>query len=1221
MRITIPSTGQTITIPDGTPQADIDEAVDTTVKNYKPVSVPPQKAGVWDTIVSTAKNTAKQVVGMGELAANQVTQLGAFTVAGVPASLGAMGAEITQSIVKEQLPTFSGFAEKFHENMNAVTYQPQTAAGQQHTANFGKMLTAIPAAVDAVDAATGDKFKRNFPNTYAATQVAGEFAPFIVGGKMVHGISQSFKGSLDVVDTLPVETKATPEITPELKSMRETMVEQGVPEKVADVFIDKASKMKQTPDNIETLAGEVDNVIETARKEAPVTEEPPVKPPEYKPIEFTPEERNSLKDAVDQIINEDGTVNENMDSLINLSRVDSNERQAAIHQAIGETVRAKVEERLGKDSGKFDEIQMKIDEEIIKRNGRDTGMDFLKNADKQSLDLQRIAVESQIVRQMAARYVKLVDAAAEKANKSDATEAEILYYAHVKDMASQYVSMDAEIARQQSWALNARKIGVDGEAVDGFRELTPEDFANNPALVDQARMDLEKQGGMEAFKQMASEYLKASDLAEKIGKVKGKNEPSMLNVLTEARGFSLLSSVYGRTRDTIHNIFRPLTDDITYGIAATVSKIRGREGSDITSWREVGARFLGDWQGTLEAVTKTEEAVKQLPTPELQEFFKSPMDTLYNAIEKYESFVDDRGFLHGKSKAVLEGVGRKYVKADYIKATSTGKIADSFLQGIGKLVGQGDTVRDATWKLVDLYGTTMRSLVYGTIKYTDLPSEYMGYNSEIYGLATKTAMDRGMTGERATAFVSDIVTRAKAIRDDIKLPESVTRTDRTLVKDIHEAGMKASLERTLKNEFEGEQIKSAEAFINHSAAGKVMKLAVNQFFSTTARLIQFEMQRNLVTTWASKGMRESLMGVRGARAQDLATAKVLFGTMAHTAAIALVTEGVLVAFAPSDQRKSYRDAGIIEYGLNINGRLYQINQTDPYGGFLSSVAAAMYAGKEVKNEGTGNYLQSIISAMVNDRLERSWLKSLLDLKGAVQDMSGQGWNKYLMNFGTTLLPMSGFISSTRDMFGDGEVRAANTFGERIAKLYSPDSLDIEPDQYGKPRHTVDRTWGVQTSTPTPDGSARSEIVKHGIKLPDAPGVLPMVGANASKYGYNMTPQNQRDYLKSLALHPIKMEERLQQVIDGESYQNATPQIQKEILSKLVASSHDTAKKLLFKNPEILNAAKEKGKAIGELYKADPEFAGHENWYQFLTQSQDMQRSIMNKHGLKAQERK
>jgi hypothetical protein len=1259
LKVTIPSTGQTITLPDGTPQADVAEAVDMAVKSYQPPTpqqtapaptvtqkASPEKVGMWDKIVGTVEQVAAGVnQGANTLHlsvfgknSENFTRNAQYwrdkaTENGIdPNSLVgkvAEGAGTVPAALPEWLPSVPGIVigTGLSANRGYHTVDPKTGEeGGVTGALFegGKHL-AFRATFGVIDKIPVAKIFSSSPVGKVAQVVT---KPVIMGGVM-GGEAAIQGGDAKDIAAAAILGTAVPimshlgggkksEVKPEeiRSGLQADLEAKGVPTEVAAELGKKATEIDSSdPRNVDVFTEQLDAVVKIAKEQAPPIEATPevapeVPPKEYVPYEFTPEERVSLHDEVNKIVNEDGTVNPDVESLINLSHVGQTEQQAAIHQAIGEAVRSKVAERLGADSGQLDVIRDKVYEAIAKRNSADTGMDLLKMGDNASLSKQQTAIDSQVIRETAAAYVKLVDKYALEANKTGASDAAKLLYLHYRERAANFVALDAELARQASWELNSRKNEATGEAVD-VNDLTLADLEGNPALMDALKADAEISGGMEAVNKMVEAHLKAAELPDKIKAVRQAHSPTMLNVIMELRSMDLLSSLYGRTRDTLHNIFRPVSEMAEHTIAAGVSKVRGRTGADATPIEEVGARFLGNIDGTMEAVTRTIGEVSKLPSA-LKDM-DTPYKMLYESIEAAEGYVDSAGFMHGKTKAVLEGVGRKYIRSSYIKKTTTGHIADKFLRGLGDIVGQGDTVSSAAWKVVDLAGSIGRTAVYGTIKFTDLPSEYMGYNSEVYGQATKVAVERGLSGSAARDLSARLVSQAKALRDGIKLPDSETRVDRTLVREIHDAGMKYALDVTLKGEMEGQQAKDVEAFLNHSAAGKVAKLAVNQFFSTTARLIKYEMQRNVLTAWTSKGMRDSVSGVNGARAQDLATAKLIFGTMAHTAAVSLVMNGVITGVAT--KKKEARDAGVLDVALNINGRLYQLNQADPYGGFLTSVASAIYSAKTVHNEGTGDYLSSMFGAMVNDRLQRSWMKSLLDIKMAALDNTGKGWIKYLQNYGATLLPMSGLITSTRDMLGNGEVKAANGMSDRVLKVYSPDSLDTEPDLYGKTRHTVDRVWGVQTSKPDMK-SARMEILKHNIKMPEAPDIMTLIPG--SKFGHTMDDKAKRDYMKSLAdpKLPIQMERRLQEVVDSPKYPTMAPEIQEMWLKKIVDSSHQMAQGFLFRNPEIVDSARNKANAMGKLMNDHTDLTWKDNWLQFLTGKQEAERGIMNKEGLK-----
>ena len=1134
----------------------------------------------------------------------------------------AEGAGTLPAALPEWLPTPAGIAvgtalnasggyqEAKDKGENALWGAAKGAAKHLAFRGIFKVVEAIPVA-------------KMLPETLSSTtkKVADVAAKStLMGGTMAGETALEGGDAKDVAAAMILGT-ALPimsHLKPEKVAIKDTLVDQGVPEEVATKFADASEKInKADPKNVETFNEAMDEAVKVSRRQEEVTsfhETPTTKEPEYVPYKFTPEERTQLDESISKVIKEDGTFDpEQAEGIINLTRVEGTDRQLAVHDEIAKSIQDKVKERLGEDSGKHEEITTKVNEEIIRRNSQDTGIDFLKTADKASLDLQRIAVESAMVRQVAAKYVKDVDRMAEIASKPDATEADKLLYYYYKDKAAQYVALDAEMARQQAWALNSRKIEATGEGVN-LDDLTLEALQSNPALLEALREDVSKIGGLESVTELANKHLKANELSEKIKVVKEKNKPSILNSIMEMRGLDILSSVYGRTIDLVANTFRSPADVIDYTFGASISKLRGRNKQEAIKFAEVGARMIGDYQGLMEAVSKGQEAVKEFPDTKMQEFFKSPIDTLYHSIDSYERFIDDRGFMHGKTKAVLEGVGRKYIRSGYIKETWVGKAADAVLGGLGKTIGKEDSLRDVVWKLVDISGAAGRSLVYGTMKLTDLPSEYMGYNSEAYGLATREGLARGLEGQQLHEFVAEIVTRSQALRDDIKLPD---HKDRLLVKEIHEKSMKSSLERTWKNELESPWAQQVEGFMNRTIPGKIGKLVANQFFSTTARLLRWNVQHSVLAPFMSKSMRESLQGLRGAQAQDLATGKILFGTLAQLVALELVMNGTFVATASQTNRKERRDAGILDAAISVNGKLYQVNRLDPYGTFLTSMGAAAYAWQQTPNDDNFAKMYAVTGALIDDSVGRSWMKSLFDLKNAVTDTSGKGLQKYLLNYGATLIPMGGVISSVRDMASGGEVKAADTMKERVLKIYNPSSLENEPDLYGKDRKTPDRFLGIQTSKPDMK-SARMEIVRLGINLPEAPDVLSL-DIPGSTFGHTMNPKDKRAYMKSLASDPINMEQRLQTIVNSHQYQSSTPDVQKVMLQEIVKASHQMAKGLLWKKPEVIESARNKADAIGHLYNDHTDQTWKGNWMQYLTGKQQREREIMNQHGLKKKE--
>lgn len=1055
-----------------------------------------------------------------------------------------------------------------------------------------------------------------------------------MGGLMAGETALAGGDSKDVVANfiigagLPIVSHAA-STKPFRTSLKDMLMEQNVPKDVAEALEVKANEIDTSdPRNTELFTEQVDAIIEKQRmvdavdpkltpKEEVITDptvEPITKEPSFKQESFQllPEERITLNESIKKAINEDGTINpDEIDSLINLNRIDPTDPQSKlVVHASGEAMRKAVEERLGKDTGNHDQIVMRMQDEVIKKLAKETltPQDVLKQADKNILAQEQMMYDMLLVRAQLVKYADMATEAAKIANMDGADPDAVLYATYITDMLNQTVASDAAQARITSWMLNSRKISPDAADVINIPEITFEQFKENQALKDRVAQEVGEKGGLDQAKAFVNEYLKAGDLQARLEKVQLKEKSSIMNTIFEYSSFNMLSSIYGRAKDVFHNIFRPLADDLEYLGAALIP------GKGVTL-REAMYRFRGDWEGTSEALTRAVDYAKEIPIPELREAWKSPIDTLYHSIEKFESFVDDAGFMHGKTKATLEGLGRKFVGRKYIESTTVGKYFSAFLDGIGNMTHTGESIKDITYKIIDLHGTIGRSLVFGAMKATDLPSEYMGYNAEAYGLAARETVKMGLKGEQAAEAIEQMVFIAKALRDGKKLPEEVTRKYKTQAKAIHESAMKYSLERTLKQEFESDYAKKIEGVVNHSGVGKVAKIVVGQYFSTPARLFKYTSDRNILTTWLSKNMRESLQGMRGKEAQSLAIAKVTFGTLAQLTAIQLIQSGVITLIAPKDERKTWRDAGMLEAAIRVDGRLYKLSALEPFGTFITQIAAAFSGYDEAQGDPDKSVLGSIFMHGLNDYTQRSYMKSLFDLKAWALDGEDYAFDRFMLGQGSKLIPYGGAITSLTDMFGDGEVRAVDGAKDLIAKVYNPSTLNIEPDLYGKPRKTVDRTFGVPTETLAPEWSARSEVIRLGIKLPDAPKTINPLTEGKVEGAYKLSKLERRDYLMSLGKDPIKMEERLQEQINSPEYRNAPDQVKKLRLNAIVEASHKTAKALMFQDADVQEAIKAKGKVIGEVYNDKTPSSGQDNLYKFTTDVKNKKRKIIRDKGL------
>jgi hypothetical protein len=929
---------------------------------------------------------------------------------------------------------------------------------------------------------------------------------------------------------------------------------------------------------------------------------------------------DALKNFADQfgetVNKEFGDHSDNEGSLINLDRLNLGGRGRDIVKELGDLIRPQLEAKLGKDSGKLDNIINEAVKNIVKSNSRDTGVEFGKKMTEDVNSNMDLAVRTTMYRQALAHYTEKVSELASIANKQGADESDVALYHYYLQKLHDVQALDAQNARQIAWAMNARKLVVDGSGVD-FNDLSKEDLAANPAMRQHLVDTMNQNGGYSEVQKTANDYLKAADLQQKIAVIKKANKASFLNVFNEFRSTNMLSSMFQASKHVTGEGMRILLEDgFENPIAAGWGKLLGSE--DAISFRESLARAIGNVHGAVESFGRVFPAMKELPG-----FFQksdTPFNAMVEAVNSVESWTDARGFNNGMSTRVIEGSGRKAMTSAYMKDIPFFNWSDGILRSVGESIGAKDTIADSMWNFVNLYGASARLLTFGRMKLTDTPFEYMGWNANAYGMAYKKAMEKGLNGQDATDYISNVVAHAKALRDGVQLPASETAPYRTDAKEINEASLKANLDRTWKGDMYGQMGQEMDRFMNNTLTGKVAKATAMPFFSTPMRLLEYGAQRSIATAWLTKQWRDDISGVNGTRARDLALAKVTMGSLIQGAALYLIQSGFITAQPTSNQKKGFRDAGILDFSIRIGDRQYQFNQLHPLGALISELAAPIYAWNTTKNNDAWERAGAVAGSVVDDIIGRDYLKGVMDLASAATDDSGKKLKSWFVRYSGSLVPYSGIANFAQEKLGDGVSRQVNSVGDQFLKAYAPTFLKPQLDSYGKEMADSDRVGHVRSAAMPDFNSARMEVVKHGIDLPQAPKMIDLAGGGASGFGYVLTPEDQYNYMHSLSdpAKGINMEQSLQAVVNSQKYQKLNPELQETVLKELVRLAHGQAKAFVVAQNSgdnaVVQTAKNKADGLKELFTTpgqDPKG----NMLKFLTGYQSQRRDIMNAHGV------
>jgi hypothetical protein len=202
----------------------------------------------------------------------------------------------------------------------------------------------------------------------------------------------------------------------------------------------------------------------------------------------------------------------------------------------------------------------------------------------------------------------------------------------------------------------------------------------------------------------------------------------------------------------------------------------------------------------------------------------------------------------------------------------------------------------------------------------------------------------------------------------------------------------------------------------------------------------------------SSEIRADLAGKNGNVAQDMATAKMLVGSVLGMTFGGLAAEGLVSGSGPTDKNKAaiWRMAGNQAHSVRIGDIWYDIHRLGPLGVLLST-AADMYDVAHLAEEGDMKQVAaSFMHAVSQNFLDEGFLKGPSDLLKAVED-SGRYGGSYVSNFLSDFLPYSVGLGQFARA-GDPCVRQARTIMDSIKAKIPGLSETLLPrrDIWGEP---------------------------------------------------------------------------------------------------------------------------------------------------------------------------
>lgn len=422
-------------------------------------------------------------------------------------------------------------------------------------------------------------------------------------------------------------------------------------------------------------------------------------------------------------------------------------------------------------------------------------------------------------------------------------------------------------------------------------------------------------------------------------------------------------------------------------VAAGIGSIQralGREG-EVIRFGEIGARFKGLAQAFPSAVKAGAEAAYRgtgirLPGEESRRLPFQTSDTSLQPV------LDEGATVHS---VIADAYGAVQGLQDAI--ISTGALIKAGGEAGSPLIG---TQYSMTGAIPDITVRGVNVLPIGTA--VRLPGRFLAaadgffralnYSMEKSARAYRMASEEGLTGTKFDARVADI----RQNPTEAMMTEMAEESSKLTLMDRGGKFLTA-LERLSNVEIGGfPALKFVMPFVH--VAGTIMRQAV--------------MDRTPIGLLSAE-IRADLMGKNGNVAQDMAMARMLFGTGLAVTMGTMAAQGQAAGSGPTDRNEAamWRLAGNQAHSVRIGDMWYAVDRLGPTG-MLMSIAADLYDVSKLAKEGeVEDATAKVMQAFSQNILDQSMMKGPSELLRAVNDSDRYG-SQYVRNFLSAFVPYS-----------------------------------------------------------------------------------------------------------------------------------------------------------------------------------------------------------------------
>ncbi len=438
-------------------------------------------------------------------------------------------------------------------------------------------------------------------------------------------------------------------------------------------------------------------------------------------------------------------------------------------------------------------------------------------------------------------------------------------------------------------------------------------------------------------------------------------------------------------------------------------------------------------------------------------------------------------------------------------------------------------------KGVDLMGEWVVRLPGRMLITADELFKAVGYRMELQARAYRTAVNEGLSGDKAAERIQDILNNTPA---DLKADAMDMARYVTYQKELGEYGQTVQ--------------KMANAPVGWAGDMPLGKL-VMPFVRTPINIVKFVGERTPLGLM-SKGLREDL--AKGGAKADLAMARIGLGTAVMGATAALVQEGVITGSGPMNPsvNKSWRENGNQPYSIKMGDKWHSYSRLDPFGmmlGLTADATAIMQYAEGSEDATVGQTAKAVALATVNNLTSKTYLSGISDLfktLGYAQtnpDKANNAADKYSMRLAASFLPYTSAVAQVERTL-DPALREADGIVEYVKSRIPGLSTDLPPRRnlFGEPIVLEgglgwDFVSPIYTSTPK-DDPVYNEITENKVSIARPRRQINGVELNTEQYDRYVLLMAGRNEDGSPSPGRRKtLKQSLEKVINSSGYKKAT----------------------------------------------------------------------------------